>query len=316
MKKTLLLLAFIFAILSITSCGPVVESIYLDSMNLNGENVILQNRNTAVVGVFSSKKDSAIVAQMALGLSEGLETDFILPENSIEVFMNHPKDINVNNVNSLYKYSTISSNDVLFVMDSLKLGHFSMRKNYYFDMVVNNNNLYQYNVIMPVEVRVTEYDADNMTKIQHKVLIDTLSWVLASANKLSETVAFKKANDQLYPSLNYFGLTIAKQYSPAWTTKSYDFIVYLSDDKWNKAYSYAQNLNWGEARKIWMSLANTDNDIASSTASYNVAITLYIEGYYDLAEKWLNYSIDIFQFDEQNDLKLLIDDKIQSENSK
>ena len=87
------------------------------------------------------------------------------------------------------------------------------------------------------------------------------------------------------------GLRAAKPFLNTWVPESHSVIYFDGmNDKWTRAVWLAQDMEWEQAREIWMELAQHRDPLYASCAQYNTALACYMMRQYDLALEWLDLS--------------------------
>ena len=87
----------------------------------------------------------------------------------------------------------------------------------------------------------------------------------------------------------FFGNETAQSFVDQWETQDRILFVYNKRD-WNRAYDHALVFEWEKAMDIWLTLLDATNVKEVACAAFNVAVACEMQGLFDLARKWLDFS--------------------------
>ena len=89
-------------------------------------------------------------------------------------------------------------------------------------------------------------------------------------------------------------------------------ITYDDAPEWEEAYELAADFRWTEAIDKWMEVVESRNPKKSAFAAYNIAIGCEMVERFDLALKWLDYSLEIYPIKEVKLFREYIKEKTRS----
>ena len=105
------------------------------------------------------------------------------------------------------------------------------------------------------------------------------------------------AFDDLKNAADYLGRRTARSFVDQWETQDRVIFLYRKTE-WNRAYDYALAFEWDKAMQIWLKLTEGNNAQEVACAAFNVALSCEMQGYFDLAKEWLEFSSKTFSMPE------------------
>ena len=252
MKRILIAAA---AALSLVSCMPQVYTMYLQTRTPSDSGVDMDGKTMAIVYLEDGTSiDSLFNNCLADGLAQGLEKEYFGGETSVDV-CSIVTDKQYSSKDSLVRLALDMDVDILFLVDRPQFNEASSQ-----GKLQTKSLLYVY---------------DTMGR-------DSVYTLHATTNIVSDLAssAFSKGAANM-------GNAFSTKFINGWKEDSFT-VIYYDADKWTKALTYADNLEWDKAAEIWMNLATTcSNPDMKSCAAYDVALACYMNREYDLAMEWL-----------------------------
>lgn len=311
---------FAFCAFWLYACAPLqmtstVETRYPSSSGMN-----LYGKNLAIV-YFRSPSGPAVdfAENIASSLAYSLEEDYGGGENSVGVYsldfnsaidyagkeaMNYLNDDKTKAGTMFYSSLRDSLNnliidtgsDVVFLLDSVNLS------------VVSYDSLQLSGI----------YDKDSVFVATADVLVSFYIFCLDGMDKEEDVKTFGEKNvvkqnvylstnedkasllEKTYASLDddagwRFGDKISKSFVSRWRREDVTY-YYFDNEDWLKGLRYARYHQYSQAMDVWLSLVSSSSASAKGCASYNMAVTCYILGEYDLALQWLDMAAKYMDF--------------------
>lgn len=304
-KICLISLVSIMMLSWMQSCAPMVAYIEMEKKISPERELDFSNKKIALLeNIDASGSDSLFISSLSNGISKAIEEHYSYPEKSLPVFAVENNGIDIESNSGLLAYAALTSSDILIMVEDYLPGNFSVKS---VDEKIYRNGVFymQKDVTLPYTVKYTVFDADKMQVLYKDTYSDTLSWKIASNNEITDLNAVSKVGDNLYPALEKSSYTWISSMLPTWVSDAR--IVYVYDsEQWINAYENARVFKWKEAIDIWIGLADSKNDMKAAAAAFNVAVALEVTGEYELADKWLQYSLQRYDLGTQDTLAAVI----------
>lgn len=314
-KNSLFYILCALLALSLHSCVPQIHYLNVD-VRRNAVADIPQDGTSAVFSVIGSNdQDSIRLTNVAIGLAEKLEEDRNLEKGSLSVwslpegeFVGFPagagQNLRVQSLAYLNSLSARSGANTLYFVDNLT----------YLPYISQNNNSYAqesgYNVVVPFKVDMNIYDASRDSVIYSTMMQDSLYLNVDSSISPRE---MGSAIAKYLPAISKkIGSILGKDVTPQWVTQQRMLITYDDAPEWEEAYELAADFRWTEAIDKWMEVVESRNPKKSAFAAYNIAIGCEMVERFDLALKWLDYSLEIYPIKEVKLFREYIKEKTRS----
>lgn len=296
-------LAFIAIMWLVTGagCAPQARYFNVDMREPSYIGLPLENRPVAVFSISpQSKSDSARMGNVAVGLAEKLEEDRSLSSGEVAVY-SIPK-VEFSGFGAATDTAYISNlmlnsgAHVLVFVDNLRFAQYGVQKN------PVNSNYDNVNIIIPYSVELNVYDAMADSLLFSKMERDSIYMQAISSvveqDRLGGVIA-----DYLPQISHKIGIKLGGYLSQQWITCERMLISYEGEPAWETPYMLAQEFKWNDAVQAWMSLAGSNNPKRAAFAAYNVAVGCEMLEHFDLALRWIDFSLDKYRFHEAIELK-------------
>lgn len=291
--------AIVFAVALFAGCAPQINYLNVDVRKDAALNIPVGNRSAALFSVASNARhDSTRVANVAIGFAEQLETDTnmdagMLPVYSVKADSYWTSDTSGNIVADREYVNTLSADvqaELLFFINKIKFMQYSAQK------VQGYTGYEGYNVILPYMVGLDVFDGLTGKQLISQMQSDSLFLFVDSSvseNNVGGVIAKRLPNIS-----RRIGAELAKLLSPQWITQQRILITYAENSDWEEAYAFAEEFQWKEAIDKWMKFADSKDAKKAAFAAYNIAVGCEMLERFDLAVKWLDYSINLFPMKE------------------
>lgn len=255
-------LSFASAALMLAACSPQAYVMRLEMRNPSPSGLDLDNKSMAVVYLENgSYRDSLFNNCFADGLAQGLEKEYFEGKRSVEIYSAFKEDgESYTSKDSLQSLVMQLNKDVIFVVDTPEFG------------IVDGPK---------ADCLTQVYVYDSMNK-KDKV---------ATTSSTGKVTMSLEEGSMLGSDAQILGLQTAKPFLNTWTPESHSVIYFDGvNEKWTQAVFFAQEMEWEQAREIWMELAQHRDPLYASCAQYDTALACYMMRQYDLALEWLDLS--------------------------
>lgn len=310
---------FAFCAFWLYACAPLqmtstVETRYPSSSGMN-----LYGKNLAIV-YFRSPSGPAVdfAENIASSLAYSLEEDYGGGENSVGVYsldfnsvadyagkeaMNYLNDDKTEAGTMFYSSLRDSLNnliidtgsDVVFLLDSVDLSVVSY-DSLKFSGIYNKDSAFVATAGVLGSFHI--FCLDGMDKEEDVK-------IFGGKNVVKQNVYLSGNEDEVsllektYASLDdagwKFGDKISKSFVSRWRREDVTY-YYFDNEDWLKGLRYARYHQYSQAMDVWLSLVSSSSASAKGCASYNMAVTCYILGEYDLALQWLDMAAKYMDF--------------------
>lgn len=289
MKKIILLLV---ATVLLSACGPSRHAVHVEMRHPSKSGLDLSGK---IVSVVYLSNDNPLSDNMLEGMSDGfaysLEQDYATGEGSVAIYRLPQIDGAVYPTkDSLVNLLMETGSDVVFLFDTLKTGTLDIGVTTRVAVPESVDSSYLTTGSLPFEVRVYCYDSmDKRDKVHSFSGNSTASAHAYSDGRENDAAIRAKAIASL-PEVGFeAGRILSGSFVSQWKHEQYS-VVYFDGQKWYDALDYANQYYWKEAMDIWIGLIDTNDMLKRSCAAYNIALSCYMLGDYDLALKWLDRS--------------------------
>lgn len=254
MKKAL----FILFLLAVVSCGPTRHAITLQMRHPSKSGLDLGGKIVSVA--YSTVGDSVadnFNKAMAGSFAAVLEDDYATGEGSVKVLGVDGTKADYAQRDSMINILMKTGSDVVFLFASPV-----------FDAA---------NTSGAVPMKVSLYCYDGMNK-EDKVFVYTGTTVVTS---VSASSLENEAVD--------VGKNVSETFKAQWKYEQFS-IAYFDGIKWYEALYRAEEYDWKGAMDIWLSMLDTNDLLKRAAAEYNISVSCYLLGDFELAEEWLKKS--------------------------
>ena len=291
--------AIVFTVALFAGCAPQINYLNVDVRKDASLNIPVGSRSAALFSVASdARHDSTRVANVAIGFAEQLETDTnmdagMLPVYSVKADSYWTSDTSGNIVADREYVNTLSADvqaELLFFINKIKFMQYSAHK------VQGYTGYEGYNVVLPYMVGLDIFDGADKKQLHSSMQSDSLFLFVDSS--VSENNVGGVIAKRLPDISRRIGAELAKLLSPQWITQQRILITYAENSDWEEAYAFAEEFQWKEAIDKWMKFADSKDAKKAAFAAYNIAVGCEMLERFDLAVKWLDYSINLFPMKE------------------
>lgn len=315
--KIYLLSLFAAIISCFVSCAPQVHYMNVD-VRQQAKIALPQARTAALFPVSGKNRyDSVRVGNVAVGVAEKIEEDRGLRHGSVAVwgirgneFLGFPGDggekLSGESREYLRDLSANSGANLLIFVRNLHFLPYS----------VNTGSLYsQYegsNVTVPFAVALDIYDAAADTLVYATTVTDSLYlFVDASVSSRDMGAAIARYLPDISKKI---GTILGSDLSPQWITQERLLFNCDGDTMWDEAHQLALDFRWEEAIEKWAAIAENGSPRRSACAAYNIAVGCEMLEGFDLAIRWLDYSLKLFPMKESVIFRKYLEEKNRPEN--
>lgn len=293
----------IVAVANLTGCAPQARYFNVDVRESGYIELPIENRTVAVFSISSqSKTDSTRLGNVAVGLAEKIEEDRGLSSGEVAVYSIPKVEFDsFPAIDTAYIGNLMlnSGAHVLVFVDNLRFSQYGVQKN---AVSSNSDNV---NIIVPYSVDLNVYDAMTDSLLLSKTDRDSIYMQVISSVIEQDRVGGVIAG--YLPQISQkIGMKLGGYLSQQWITSERMLISYDGDTAWENPYMLAQEFKWNEAIQAWMVLAESNNPKKAAFAAYNIAVGCEMMEQFDMALKWIDFSLKKFRFREAVELKLHI----------
>ena len=292
------------ALLMTVMVGCLPQARYFN-VDVKGEDFVeipIEGNSVAVFSIVAQNKfDSVRCSNAALGVAGKIEADRGLKSGDVAVysipkieFRGFPSAHNdkVKEVDTAYLSQLMMKTGVrMFVfVDNLRFGQYSIPYS------VVSDELDNINVLVPYSVDMNVYDPVKGKNLYKLELKDSVYMQMVSSALNEKKVGAMVSN--YLPEISVkIGQKLASCLSVQWETQE-RMLISFGDAKWEEACDLAQEFKWEEAIKIWMELAGSENPKKAAYAAYNISVGCEMLEQFDLARKWIEFSLKRYKFKE------------------
>lgn len=294
------------------SCAPQARFFNVDVKHNAEKEIGLEDSKAAVFPVFpSGMPDSLLICNAGIGLAEKLEKDRGLLSGEIPVycvpqaeFKGLGDDHFTSDPDREYMHGILDQTgaDILIFVDNLSFENF-VNRSY---GLAGEDYAIGY-ALLPFTIDMHIYDTGTDRLLYSKFETDTV--YLQMPESSGQDLSYYKGMTVKYlPEVSKkIGEKLASYLTPQWETQERMLITYEGERNWNEAYDLAQEFKWKEAIDSWMPLTRSENPKKAAFAAYNIAVGCEMLEQFDLAEKWIQFSLKKFRFREAYELKNHLD---------
>lgn len=285
-----LLLPVLVALLA--SCGPSRYTMYLELRSPSKVGVDLVGKNISVVYVEDNHLvENGFKASMAEAFATSLEKDYGIAEGSIGIFkLNRAEGADYSSRDSLTKLIIDTGADMVFLFDSAELGKLQVKGRSQVASPTSPDSTYIQSGTVPFTLSMYSFDAmDSSEEVRrYGGSMDVQPSIYTGAD-----VTGLDIDSKLYEAICAEGVaageTIAQPFAPQWKTENLT-LTYYDSELWIDALEKAYQFDWKGAMDIWFTFLGSHDAVKRACAAYNISISCYVAGDYQLAEEWLDLS--------------------------
>lgn len=289
MKKIVLLL---MASMMMAACGPSRHAVHVEMRHPSKSGVDLAGKIASVLYLENGNPMSDDMLEgIADGFAYSLEQDYATGDGSVAIYRIPLKAGAVySSKDSLVNLLMETGSDVVFLFDTLTVGTLSLGGQSRVAVPSAADSSYLATGNLPFTVKMYCYDAmDKRDKVQTFSGSSTAAPHAYSDGNDSNAALVRKAVASL-PEVGFeVGRILSESFVSQWKHEQYS-VVYFDGQKWYDALNYADQYYWKEAMDKWLDLLDTNDQLKRACAAYNIALSCYMLGDYDLASKWLDRS--------------------------
>jgi tetratricopeptide (TPR) repeat protein len=282
-----------------SGCAPQINYLSVDVRKNAELNIPVGNKSCAIFSVAANAKhDSIRVANVAIGFAEQLEADKNIESGKMPVYSIGAENYWISDANGqmvadkeyVRALAADSDAELLFFINKIKYQQYTVQK-------VSGYSGYEgFNVVLPYMVGLDLFDGANAKQLHSSMQNDSLFLFVDSSvseNNVGGVIAKK------LPDISRrIGAELAKSLSPQWVTQQRILMTYAGNSDWEEAYALAEEFQWKEAIEKWMEFSDSKDAKKAAFASYNIAVGCEMLEQFDLAVKWLDYSMSLFPMKE------------------
>ncbi|MBR1576299.1 MAG: hypothetical protein IJ654_07625 [Bacteroidales bacterium] len=254
------------AAIILAACSPQAYVMRLEMRCLSPSGLDLDNKSMAVVYLEDgSYRDSLFNNCFADGLAQGLEKEYFEGKRAVDIFSAYKGEgEDYTSKDTLQSLVMRLNKDVIFLVDTPEFSDPDALKS---------------------DCKAHVYVYDSMGAL------DVVKTATNVGNGTMKVTMSEEEGSMLGSDAQLLGLRMAKPFLNTWTPESHSVIYFDGmNEKWSKAVWLASEMEWEQAREIWMDLAQHKDPLYASCAQYDTALACYMMRQYDLALEWLDLS--------------------------
>lgn len=308
-------LLFILFLLPAVSCGPLSFMMSVDMRQPSRSGLELGGKSFSVAYLDDGDPvDSAFIASVSEGFAQRLESEYFDGKPVIMIYnIDRQEGADYSSKDTVINVLMDTGSDVLFLFDAPELGEVTLSAPRKVETPAVRDSAYVVEASLPYSLRLYVYDSMNS---DDRVLAYTGT---ATANPVAytgggepESVLVEKALSAVASPAREAGAVAGGPFLPGWDEEDFTFIYYDSGQMaWVDAAVAAHDCRWQDAMDIWLELTDTGNLQRRSCAAYNIAVTFYILGRYDMAKEWLDISDADYPLHLSYDMRRKIEAKLR-----
>ena len=291
MKKVLFMM--VLSVLALVSCAPLTYTLSVEKMVPSVADIDLSRTLPGILVLDGDDdSDSLLLSALAIGMAEGLETSLGIDTGAVPVYTMYAGDVNISDSASIPYLHDLTGVDVLFLVDSLKVGDFSVtypeERSY-----LQNQIMRQTIVKLPYSVSIKAFDVMRSDSAVDLSESDIFEWALLSDTQIQSLRAIEKVDGELEEYFTSIGRTITTSLAPRW--EAVDVTVYVYDNsQWTEACRLAYLFEWEKAMDIWLREADSPDIRKAACAAHNISVACEILDMRDMAARWKERSEELF----------------------
>ena len=288
LQKVLMLLT----VFMMVSCGPMRHAVQVEMRYPSKSGIELAGKSISVVYLENKDQDAReFNSHMADGFAYALEEEYGTGEGSVPVYsMVRSVDGDYAQKDTLFRILMEVGSDVVFLIDTVKLGSMRVDGATRVDSAVSVDSSYLSVAHMPFTMKMYSFDAMDKSGIVKSYGGSSEAQPMVYSNgKDTSSQQYYKARKSLPSAAWEVGKEISDSFRSQWKHEQYS-LTYFDSEKWYQGLDCAEAYDWKGAMDIWFSLLKTNDLLKRSCAEYNIAVACYMVGDYDLASEWLELS--------------------------
>lgn len=293
----------IFTAMLLAGCAaPQVMLFNVDVMEKKAFVLQLDNQSASVVATYDQEKgDSSIMADLARSVADRLEKQNALEEGSVGAFTIPASEYKGSQDKEyLEQLMLATASQSLVIINGFSLRDYHLKKSWDPDRTVPALQT-MLTILGKADMEV--YDAISDTTLYHKMVFDSVTFRIPTDNSYTDQSLKEliSSNDTLV--IASFAATLADHICNTWTEEEWMLIDYPNQETWHEAYKNAMDFKWEEAIRGWLPWTENKKPEVASFASFNIAVACQILGQSDLAESWVEYGRQKYDFQEARALR-------------
>lgn len=278
--------------LMFVACGPSKYTMHLEMRYPSKAGVELSGKTVSVVFLENGNHmNDQFSSCMAEGFAAAIEKEYGTGEGSVGLFrMPRIEGADYASKDTLINLLVDTGSDIVFVMDTVKLGVMTLGGTAKVSAPSSPDSAYVTSGSIPYTVSMSCMDAmDKEEKVRNYGGTAVAQPSFYSNGQLDET-GLRQGLFAALPAEGYsVGSIIAGSFKSQWKVEGYS-VAYYDSTKWIAALQKADQFDWKGAMDIWFGFLDSADVMKRSCAAYNIALSCYMLGDYDLADEWLDIS--------------------------
>lgn len=318
-----LVVIFLGAII-MASCAPSARFFNVDVRDHDALNLRLEKRPVAVLSVYGNvhgvvnKMDSINVSTTAIALAERLEENYSINRGDVNVYSVFSRDLKEDVfISHGYGTSKKAMGREDHIVDTTYIQSLMLKTGAHVFVSVSDVGLCDYSVkqnsvmgeydnatvAVPYLAGMRVFDAIKNKYLYSRYWISDTIYMkvpmsVVKEDKVGSTILVNQTD-----IFQKIGGQLAARISPKWVTQERMLITFEGESAWNAPYLMAEDFRWKEAVEAWMELAKSENPKRAAYAAFNIAVGCEMMEQFDLAVKWIEFSIKKYRFPEAVDLR-------------
>jgi len=286
-------LLFLF-LLPLASCGPLSFMMSVDMRHPSRSGLELGHKSFSVAYVDNGNAvDSAFIASVSEGFAQRLEAEYFGGEPVIMIYnIDGQEGADYSSKDSVLNVLMDTGSDVVFLFDAPETGEVTLSAPQKVETPAVRDSAYIVEASLPYSLRLYVYDSMNSDdRVLEYTGSATAKPVAYTGGNDPDSVLVAKALSAVASPAREAGNISGAPFLPRWVEEDFTFVYFDSGQMaWIDAAVAAHDCRWQDAMDIWLELTDTGNLERRSCAAYNLAVTFYILGRYDMAKEWLDIS--------------------------
>lgn len=296
-RRTQILMPVVIAVALIaSSCGPILQTISIETKTPAKYDVKLADKNISVFTTIDHNvqryqiegfimNDSTLMVEFSKGFARQIEASLQYPTSTIPVYNHFLPESFMPDSAYIINLARQTSSDILIIVDGVTVQMPTLKTQRINAAIDYPSKI----MVMPAAYKLNVYDAVTVKKVATITGVDTM-YVEVMNNEAVRLLTIKDgvistAND-IIPAL---GKKVAADFVPTWREERRFLYVYPGG-RWINAFVLASNFEWEKAMEVWMAELETKSAEKKAAAAFNIAVACEITEKLDLVEEWLNYA--------------------------
>lgn len=283
----------------LTSCVPQMRYVEVERRSVNDFVLPLDGKTVSVFPIVQGRADSIALSAAGIGLAEKIEEDrsmergavgvYSIPHSEFSGFRGKEEGIHSADSSYITKLMLNTGADFLIFLSDIAIGNIDVVTNLDFTTL-----------ILPYSVTMSVCNPLDYSLFYNKTVVDSL--YLQGSGIIAENEVAEVLRENSLNVAKNIGVKLGTKLSVQWVACE-RILATFNDEKWNKAFNYANMFKWREAIEIWMELANDQNPRKAACAAYNVAVGCEILEEFRLSGEWVDAAITKYPLREAIELR-------------